>query len=459
MEVCHNCKNKAAQYYCDICRRSYCEQCDLYIHSFSSKNNHMRKNIINKSYQIESPKNKFTTDKNGFYIYTGNLNYSLYKGKRNPLFEETKEEILVKNNTNNVNNSFNNKNMNMNKNYLSQDKLDFLKKTYNLESDENNKNSKISISSNKLSADETLNETDPISLKKTKSFNSYMAKNNLVSLDEKLRLIKKISQLNCELSNTRSDIDQKIDILNDHLQLFNEVNKKEMNELNYKNINEINMISSQKDTLIKHLKDVMNDQDEVIQKLLNKKKKLEENINENKYLINKYNTEKNNYIKELENSENIYKEKKEELEQRHEIELAKIRNDYDIELEKLNEKYRNTKLEYLNEIKKGNDIIEDFKLQGQKQVEVLSKDIDILQSQNDIKNEELNNMINTNKTLKQNLDDFNGKFDVANEKFKYNKEQKEKMKRIYDESKNEMMKRKKENEKLHGLMYGKFFFK
>ena len=45
-----------------------------------------------------------------------------------------------------------------------------------------------------------------------------------------------------------------------------------MNELNYKNINEINMIASQKDTLIKHLKDVMNDQDEVIQKLLNKKK-------------------------------------------------------------------------------------------------------------------------------------------------------------------------------------------
>ena len=70
--------------------------------------------------------------------------------------------------------------------------------------------------------------------------------------------MKKISQLNCELSNIRSDIDQKIDILHDHLHLLNEANKKEMNKLNSKNLNEINMISSQKDTLLKHLKDVIN---------------------------------------------------------------------------------------------------------------------------------------------------------------------------------------------------------
>ena len=458
MEVCHNCKNKPAEYICDICRRSYCEQCDLYIHSFSSKNNHIRKNIFQKSYQIDNVKNKYTTDKNGFYIYTGNLNYPIYKNKKNPLFEETKEEIVVKNNKNN--NNYKNIKVSLadeTDRVLYPQKLDYIKKTYNLENEENNKNSKLSMSSNKLSIDETLNETNPSYLKKNKSFNSFMAKNNLISLDEKLRLIKKISQLNCELSNTRSDIDQKIDILHNHLHSYNEANKKEMNELNYKNINEINMIASQKDTLIKHLKDVMNDQDEVIQKLLNKKKKLEENISENKYLINKYTSEKNNYIKEKENSENMYKEKKKMLEQRHEIELEKIRNDYDNELEKLNEKYRATKLEYLNEIKKGNEIIEEFKLQGQKQVEVLSKDINILQSQNDIKNEELNTMINGNKTLKQSLDDYNGKFDETNEKYKDNREQKERLKKIYDESKNEMMKRKKENEKLHGLMYGRFF--
>ena len=448
MEVCHNCKSRTAEFKCNICRRSYCPQCDSYIHSFSSKNYHSRENIYSNSSPIkpyENSKNKYTTDKNGFYVYTGNnnLNYSLYKNKRNPLFEETKEENNIKNNNN------------YNMRGFSPEKLDYAKKTYNLESDDEN-NNKIPLSSNQLSSLDTLNESSP-SLKRNKSFNSCFANNNLILIDEKLRLMKKISQLNCELSNTRSDIDQKIDILHDHLHLFNEANKKEMNKLNYKNLNEINMIASQKDTLLKHLKDVINDQNEAIQKLSNKQKKLQETINENKFLINKYTTEKNNYIKEKENSENIYKSKKEMIEQRHEIEMEKIRNDYDTELERLNEKYRNTKMEYLNEIKKGNEIIEDFKSQGQKQVEVLSKDIDILQNQNDIKNKEVNDMINSNKDLKKSLDDYNGRFDETNQKYRDNKEQKEMMKKIYDESKNEIMKRKKENEKLHGLMYGRFF--
>ena len=102
-------------------------------------------------------------------------------------------------------------------------------------------------------------------------------------------------------------------------------------------------------------------------------------------------------------------------------------------------------------------MIEDFKLQGQKQIEVLSKDINILQNQNDIKNKEVNDMITNNKTLKESLDNYNGRFDDANEKLRENQEQKEMMKKIYDETFNELMKRKKENEKLHGLMYGKFF--
>ena len=454
MEVCHNCKSKTAEYKCDICKRSYCKQCDIYIHSFSSKNYHSRKDIFSTSppnKPCENLKYKYTIDKDGFYVYTGNNNmtYTLFNNKRNPLFEDSKEEnnyqIMKENIADNTMKA------------LSPENLNYIKKTYNLESDDEEKsNNKIPKTSNQMSLLDTLNESTP-SLKRNKSFDPFEEANNLMLIDEKLRLMKKISQLNCALSNTRSDIDQKIDILHDHLHLFDEASKKEMNELNYKNLNEINMISSQKDTLLKHLRDVINDQNEVIQKLETKQKKLQEALKENNFLIDKYTTEKNNYLKEIENSENIYKAKKEILAERHEIEMGKIRNDYDTELERLNEKYRNTKLEYLNEIKKGNEIIEDFKLQGQKQVEVLSKDIDILQTQNDIKNKEVNDMINSNKDLKQSLDDYNGKFDEANVKYRDNKEQNELMKRIFDESKNEMMKRKKENEKLHGLMYGRFF--
>ena len=53
-------------------------------------------------------------------------------------------------------------------------------------------------------------------------------------------------------------------------------------------------------------------------------------------------------------------------------------------------------------------------------------------------------MINSNKDLKKSLDDYNGKFDEANEKYRDSKEQRESLQKIYDESKNEMLKRKKE---------------
>ena len=215
------------------------------------------------------------TDENGFYVYTGNNNRnysSLYKNNKNPLFERGNENYKkISENDNYYGNLSPRTNHIKPKKYLSPNKEDLPKKTYNLDyNDENIYNSdynKLSLSPQQLSASDSLNDTNQ-SLKRTKSFNSTIARNNLISYDEKIRLMKKISQLNCELSNARSDIDQKLDILHDHLHNYNEANKKEMIELNYKNINEINIISSQKDTLIKHLRDVMNDQEE--KKLLKK---------------------------------------------------------------------------------------------------------------------------------------------------------------------------------------------
>ena len=257
---------------------------------FFFKKNHYRNKILyskpsNKAY--DTSRKKYTTDENGFYVYTGNSNsnYStLYKTNRNPLLEKYNKEYSspkISKSKNFYENLSKNENI-----ILSPNINNAPQATYNLESnDEYNMNNindlnnindvkenKLSLSPMQLSAADSLNDTNQ-SLKRTKSFNSYLARNNLNSFDEKLKLMKKISQLNCELSNARSNIDQKLDILHDHLHNYNEANKKEMIELNYKNINEINIISSQKDTLIKHLKDVMNDQEETIQKLLKKKTK------------------------------------------------------------------------------------------------------------------------------------------------------------------------------------------
>ncbi len=469
MDICHNCKNKQAEYNCDTCRRTYCEKCDKYIHSFSSKNKHIRRKIFYNTAPIrfnETSRNKYTTDENGFYIYTGNKNNnysSLYKKNENPLFEKENENENSKqiSDNNNIIYGYLSPKSNISKmqKYLSPNKIDTFKTTYNLDyNDENNYNYKYNkLSLSPQSASDTLNETNE-SFKRTKSFNSTIARNNLMSYDEKIRLMKKISQLNCELSNARSDIDQKLDILHDHLHNYNEENKKEMAEINYKNINEINIISSQKDTLIKHLRDIMNDQEETIQKLLKKKAKLEEEINENKFLIDKYTKEKNNYIKEKENNEALYNEKKNMLEQRHECEMQKIRNDYDNELARLSNNYEQTRNEYIEEIQRGNDKIEEFKMKGQKEVELLSTDIEALQNENDRRNKEQENIINRNKDLKKSLNDCTGKFDEINMNYKNEKDERERIMKCYEDAMNEIKRRKKENTKLHDLKYGRFNF-
>lgn len=376
MEICHRCKKEVAEYNCDICMRSYCHLCDLYIHSFSSKQKHSRKKI-----------------------------------------NELIRPISPKRNSDAIN--------------------------------------KLSLSPQQLSSSETLNETDS-SLKRNKSFSSLKALNNLNYFEEKLKLLKKISQLNSELSNTRNDIDQKLDIINDHLHKFNNENKNKIIELNYKNIKEINLVSSQKITLIDHLKNVMNDQEETIQKLLKKKNKLEEEINANKYLIEIYTTEKNNLIKEKENNKIAYNEKKNLLEQTHNFELQNLKNDYNNELERLLNIYTQSKLEYLNEIKKGEEIIEDYKLKGKKEIELINDNIENLQKENDTKCKEKEDIIGNNDKLEKSLNDLNEIYDETCRKYKINKDTREKIKKNFNEAQKEVKTRRKENTKLHDLKYGRF---
>ena len=146
------------------------------------------------------------------------------------------------------------------------------------------------------------------------------------------------------------------------------------------------------------------------------------------------------------------------LQERHECEMQKIRNDYDNELDRLLKKYTKTKSEYLNEIKKGNDIIEEYKIKGQKEVELLSNDIDKLQNINDIKKKEQEKIINNNKDLKQTLQDYHGRMDETNMKYKNHNDERERILKSYYDAQDEVKRKKKENTKLHDLKYGRFNF-
>ena len=71
--------------------------------------------------------------------------------------------------------------------------------TYNFENNEddynnyNLNNNKLSLSPAQISDSDSLNDANH-SFKRTKFFNSTQTRNNLISFDEKIRLMKKISQ-------------------------------------------------------------------------------------------------------------------------------------------------------------------------------------------------------------------------------------------------------------------------
>ena len=48
-EVCDRCRLKYSLFKCENCQESFCSECDSYIHSISSKNDHIRKMIYSQS--------------------------------------------------------------------------------------------------------------------------------------------------------------------------------------------------------------------------------------------------------------------------------------------------------------------------------------------------------------------------------------------------------------------------
>ena len=47
MVLCARCQRNISQYDCPICKESYCQECDSYVHSFKIRSNHVRSPIIN----------------------------------------------------------------------------------------------------------------------------------------------------------------------------------------------------------------------------------------------------------------------------------------------------------------------------------------------------------------------------------------------------------------------------
>ena len=115
MDVCARCKNKVSNFKCDNCMNYFCKDCDNFIHSIPSKNNHHRiclnsnQNLntnlnFNSISTIELNNNQIYSNENSMNNSINNMNnsnYSDYMNKNNindlnELHENEKNELKKK---------------------------------------------------------------------------------------------------------------------------------------------------------------------------------------------------------------------------------------------------------------------------------------------------------------------------------------------------------------------------
>ena len=141
---------------------------------------------------------------------------------------------------------------------------------------------------------------------------------------------KKITNLGTEIIDTRENFETKIEALHQQFHAMNEIQKQKMNELNEKNLKEINLISSEKEIQIQRLKEILEEQKEIIYQLKDENNNLIKVYDQNKKDIENINQEKEIITNENQQLEEINKKKIEEIIAMNEEELARLKEKYKI---------------------------------------------------------------------------------------------------------------------------------
>ena len=430
MEFCHKCKLREACYYCPICRRNYCDTCDLDIHSISAKSRHIRQKIYNN----------YSKTTNYFYnpnkeinreIYTGNnkLNYN-YKSVQ----EQQKQNESPKFYRIYPSNQFNN----------------LKKENQNLE--ENAYFKSIQLSPNQ---DQNLDDTNQ-SIKRTKSFTFISDGCNKINFDEKMNLINKINKLNNELHITRSNIGKRINILNSHINNIDVTNGNTIKLLNNNNKQEIEKIINQKNLQINYLTELVKDQDIEINKLENKKNLLEKEIKENQLITGKYENEKSNEINEMDKIDEFYQEKIKTLTELFDEEKKHLINDYKLQFEDIllnsdeNIKQLNKTLnDKKEELENCGNIIESELSELKLLINELEKQDDLL------KNEQID-IIKQNEKIKEELEKQKNNCDFEQTRAKVVRFKLDKNSKKAEDAKLKYEENRKRNQMIHRQVYGNF---
>ena len=205
MSLCQRCFKASPLYDCILCKGYFCLSCDKYIHSFQTKKNHTRR-IIDISETMFTSNNYFLNSKN-------------------------QEDLSVFQNGKNINDN------------------SIIKET-------------IPIYDSNIGKTNIIYEFD----------NLKYESGPYIDLDGKYlqgttNIANKIEELSSNISNTKINLNERIDFLHENIHKADENNKNEIININSRNLKELNDMSSEKDREIKYLQSIIEKQKEKINEL------------------------------------------------------------------------------------------------------------------------------------------------------------------------------------------------
>jgi len=357
MALCQRCYKTPPIYDCFICKGYFCLSCDEYIHSFPSKKLHTRRML-------------------------------------------------------DISNTINNK--------QNQENVSEVKNIYS------------KINPNLDSNTDIIKETLPI-------YDSNIGKSNTIFTSENLKYQKgpyidaeekylqgstnigtKIEELSSNLENTKMNLCERIDVLDDKINKIDENNQNEIININSKNLKEINDIMSEKDSEIKQLQSIIEKQKNKIKELKEGNDILEKELIDCIKLKEQSLSERNEALAEKKRQENFFVKDIDDMILSQEEEKRKLVNGYEDKFIKTNSDYHDDKDKLLNELKSMQASFEKLKIEHEKNIEKLNDNKVRLDADNRRKSLEKEQLKSEEKNLKDSLKRTRTKIEEMEEEMKNN---------------------------------------
>ena len=465
-ETCDRCRLKYSLLHCENCQESFCTECDSYIHSILSKKNHVRKMIYSQAtydtitklnLNYEPKDSKYNSKKISAPSLQQN-NISQVSSNSNRFYDKP-YNITYDMNNNNINNNINissneQENYNQNENYsnIIPDKIIFDSyRENNPNKRERNKNKEI----NDLNMNELNEKYTNRKLNKNMS-GFYINEIKNIYQCEQNELISKINELSKELVDTKTNLGEHIDYLNNHIIQLEKKYKDQIVELTLKNSNDIKLHTIKQDTRIAELESEISVEKEKNDKLQKKLEEMEETLKSHKNNIEKLTDEKNYIDDAKKTSEERLKLKITNMEKSYLDEINKIKNNYENEMNKIKNELDLSKMEYLKMTENSKENMNKVMTERNKEKSYYDNIIKKLKEDIANKNKENEQLLNQTRNLQYNNEELNEKvIRLNNELNDKDKERKSLLKAM-----NKIQKEKNEfertNSKYHSVIYGRF---